>query len=336
MIDRRRFIGMVAAGVASTLRPAHGQSPGKVWRIGFLSTGSPAAPGVPDPADAFWQRLRELGYVEGANLVVERRFAEAKLERLPDLAAHIVRFNPDLIVTRASPANLAARNASGTIPIVMATSQDPVREGVVASQARPGGNVTGMMFANTAGTIGKRLQLLKETIPHMSRLAFVPGSPPSTAPSPGSIIYRKHTEEAAKALGLQLQIVWVEDPSNLRDAFARMVEGRADAAFFTESPSYILHAKQIAELALKHRMPTMFGAKEHVEAGGLMSYGISIPAVFRRAAEMVDKVLRGAKPADMPIEQPTKFELAINLGTAKALGLTIPPLLLLRADQVIA
>jgi putative tryptophan/tyrosine transport system substrate-binding protein len=335
MIDRRRFIGVVAAGAATTLGPAIGQSPGKVWRLGFLSTGSQPAPGVADPADAFWQRLRELGYVEGANLVVERRFAEAKLERLPDLAAQIVRFNPDLIVTRASPANLAAKNASATIPIVMATSQDPVREGVVASQARPGGNVTGMMFANTAGTIGKRLQLLKEAIPGISRLAFLPGSPPSATPNPGSIIYRKDTEEAAKAIGLQLQIVWVEDPSRWRDAFATMVGGRADAAFFTESPSYIFHAKQIAELALEHRMPTMFGAREHVEAGGLMSYGLSIPAVFRRAAEMVDKVLRGAKPADMPIEQPTMYELAINLATAKALGLTIPPSLRLRADQVI-
>jgi putative ABC transport system substrate-binding protein len=217
----------------------------------------------------------------------------------------------------------------------MATSQDPIREGVVATQARPGGNVTGMMFANTAGTIAKRLQLLMEAIPRMSRLAFVPGSPPSATPSPGSIIYRKDTEEAAGAMGLQLQIVWVEDPSAWRDAFAAMVEGRAEAAFFTEAPSYIFHAKRIAELALEHRMPTMFGAREHVEAGGLMSYGLSIPAVFRRAAEMVDKVLRGAKPADMPIEQPTKYELAINLRTAKALGLTIPRSLLMRADQVI-
>jgi putative ABC transport system substrate-binding protein len=330
MIDRRRFIAMVGASAAVASRRTIGQST-KVWRIGFLSGGSTPTRGTPDPADALWQRLRELGYVEGVNLFVESRFAEGRPDRVPNLAAELVRLNPDIIVTRASSAALAAKKATSTIPIVMASSLDPVREGVVASLARPGGNVTGMMFASDSAIIAKRLQLLKDAITRMSRLAVAPGS----APIEATMIWVRDAEEAAKALGVELQVLWVKDPSNWGNEFAAMVDRRADALYLAESPTYIRHAKHIADLALKNRMPTMFGAREHVEAGGLMSYGLNLPAVFRRAAELVDKVLKGAKPADMAVEQPTKYELLINLKTAKALGITIPSALLARADEVI-
>lgn len=332
MIDRRRFIGMVATGIAATVGPANGQSPGKVWRIGYLSYGDSPGWGNRD-LYPMWQRLRELGYVEGVNLVVDYRYAEGKVERLPELAAELIRLKPDLIVSRASPANLAAKNATSTIPIVMATGMDPVREGVVASIARPGGNVTGMMFASDANIIAKRIQLLKEAIPRMSRLATVVPHRPNR--DPGVDIWGRDTERAANSLGVQVQALWVEDPATWADAFAAMVKGRADAVYLIEAPTFAPRGKQIADLALKHRMPTLFGARDHVEAGGLMSYGLNVRAVFRRAAEMVDKVLRGAKPADMPIEQPTKYELVVNLKTAKALGMTIPNSLLARADEAI-
>ena len=330
-IDRRRFVAWAVAGALAASLPTRAQQ-ATVWRIGFLSTGSPPAPSIPDPADALWQRLRELGYVEGVNLVVEKRFADGKLDRLPELAAQLVGSNPDLIVTRGSTAGLTAKKATGAIPIVMSSSMDPVREGIVTSLARPGGNVTGMMFASDTGVIAKRLQLLKEAIPRTVRVAIVPGAP---TPTPSGANWVRDSEEAANALGLQVQTVWVPDPSNWVDAFNAMVQGRADAVSIAESPSYIHHAKHIADLALKSRLPTAFGAREHVEAGGLMSYGLNLPAVFRRAGDFVDKILKGAKPADIPIEQPTKYELLINLKTAKSLGIGIPNSLLAGADEVI-
>jgi putative ABC transport system substrate-binding protein len=330
-IDRRRFVGWAVTSVLATSRPSRAQQT-KVWRIGFLSAGSAPARGTPDPADAMWLRLGELGYVEGVNLIVESRFAEGRPDRVADLAAELVRLSPDILVTRASSAALAAKKATGTIHIVMASSLDPVREGIVASLARPGGNVTGMMFASDSRIIGKRLQLLKDAIPRMSRLAVAPGG---QAPIEATRIWVKDAEEAAKGLGVQLQVLWVQDPSNWRNEFAAMVDSRADALYLAENPTYIRHAKHIADLALKNRLPTMFGAREHVEAGGLMSYGLNLPAVFRRAAELVDKVLKGAEPADIPIEQPTKYELLINLKTAKSLGIGIPNSLLAGADAVI-
>jgi putative ABC transport system substrate-binding protein len=329
MIDRRSFVRWAVGGALATSFPARAQQ-AKVWQIGFLSAGSAPAPGVSDPADAFWQRLRELGYAEGATLVVERRFAEGKGARLPELAAELARLKPDVIVTRGSPSNMAAKNATATIPIVMASGLDPVREGVVASLARPGGNVTGMMFASDARIIAKRLQLLKEALPRMSRLAVAARSDKGA-----DAIWLKDTEDSAKVMDISLHVLIVEDAPAWSDAFAAMVATRADAVYLIESPNYIAHAKMIADLALRNRMPSMFGADEHVRAGGLMSYGLDLPAVFRRAAELVDKVLKGAKPADIPIEQPTKYELVVNLRTAKALGIAIPNSLLARADEVI-
>jgi putative ABC transport system substrate-binding protein len=330
MIDRRKFVAMVAGSAVMVSVPARAQQSGKTWRLAYLSYGSAPAPGKPDPEDAFWVRLRELGYVEGKNLVVERRYADGKTERLPELAAELVRLNPDVIATRAVPASQAAKAATSTIPIVMATGIDPVREGIVASYAKPGGNVTGMMFGAGTAIITQRLQLLKEVVPSLSRLAFVPG-----IPGPAADNWLKDFGEVAPPLGVKVQAVWVKEPSNWNDAFAEMVGGQAQAVYTVESPTYIANAKHIADLAIKHRMPTMFGAREHVEAGGLISYGVNIPAVFRRAAEIVDKVLKGAKPADLPIETPPKHELVVNLMTAKAIGVTVPSSLLAKADTVI-
>ncbi len=330
MIDRRSFLAMVAAGAAVSTTWAQGQPASRKWRIGYLSAGVTPTRGTPDPADALWKRLRELGYAEGANLVVDVRYAEGNSARLPELAAELVRLGPDVIVTRGSPSNMAAKNATVTIPIVMASGLDPVREGVVASLARPGGNVTGMMFASDARIIAKRLQLLREALPRLSRLAVA-----ARSGAGGDAIWLKDTADAARALDLQLQVLIVADATAWSDAFAAMVAARADAVYLIESPNYIAYARPIADLALKHRMPSMFGADEHVKAGGLMSYGLDLPAVFRRAAELVDKVFKGAKPADMPIEQPTKYELVINLGTAKALGIAMPKSLLAAADELI-
>jgi putative ABC transport system substrate-binding protein len=296
--------------------------------MGFLSSSSSPRPGTPDPADALWQRLRELGYVEGANLAVDRRFADGRIERLDELAAELVRLNPDILVTRSSPANMAAKRSTSTIPVVMASGLDPVREGVVASIARPGGNVTGMMFASDSNIIAKRLQLLKEAIPRLARLALFAGTS-ATVNAP----WIRDAEAAAKSLAVQVvQVHEMQEPSKLGGIFSAMVEGRAEAAYFIESPTLIQYAAQIADVAMGARMPTMFGAREHVEAGGFMSYGLNLPAVFRRAAELVDKVLKGAKPADMPIEQPTKYELVINLRTARALGIALPGPLVTTAE----
>ena len=329
MIDRRKFVAMMAGGAVMVSVPARAQQSGKTWRLAYLSFSSAPAPGKPDVEEALWVRLRELGYVEGANLVVERRYS-TKTEALPDLAAELVRLNPDVIVSRAVPANQAAKAATSTIPIVMATGIDPVREGIVASYEKPGGNVTGMMFGAGKGLITQRLQLLKEVVPGFSRLAFVPG-----IPGPGADNWLKDFGEVAPPLGVKVQTVWVKDPSNWNDAFAETVGGQAQAVYIIEAPFYIANAKHIADLAIKHRMPTMFGISQHVEAGGLMSYGVNIPAVFRRAAEIVDKVLKGAKPADLPIESPPKYELVINLATAKAIGVTVPSALLAKAYTVI-
>jgi putative ABC transport system substrate-binding protein len=332
MIARRTFLAGTGAVLLAAPLSAQAQQTGKVYRIGYLSNGFAATPARPvRPLEALRQRLRELGYVEGVNVVIEYRFAEGNNERLPALAAELVRLKPDVIVIRSSPAAVAAKKASGTIPIVMEVSLDAVREGIVASLARPGGNVTGMTLVSDPDLIGKRLQLLKEVLPRASRLAIVG----PTRPSRAGEVWLKDTEAAAKTLGLTVEVLETKDPSRWDEVFAAAVGKRVDALYPIESPAYAFYAKHIAEVALKHRIPTVFGYREYVDAGGLLSYGPNPAAMGRRAAEIVDKVLKGAKPADLPVEQPTKFDLVINLKTAKALGLTIPQSVLGRADEVI-
>ena len=330
----RRFVSILALAILLAPFAADAQQPGKVYRLSFLSPGFTPTSATPDRLlDAFRQRLRELGYREGENLVIEYRFAEGKAERLPALAVELVRLNPDVFVTNGSGATSAAKKATGTIPIVMASSLDPVREGLVASLARPGGNVTGVTIMSDSDLIAKRLQLLKEVLPEASRLAIVPSLPRPF--SRAAEIWLRDTEAAAKALGFTVEVLEVKDPSRWNEVFVAAVAKRVDALYPTEHPAFRFHAKHIADLAVKHRVPTVFGNREHVAAGGLLSYGADRPANLRRAAELVDKILKGAKPADLPVEQPTKFELVINLKTAKALGLTIPQSVLIRADEVI-
>jgi len=268
--------------------------------------------------------------VEGQNIAIEYRWAEGRFERLPDLAAELVRLKVDVIVSVVTQASLAAKNATRTIPIVMVAAGDPLGSGLVASLARPGGNVTGpsSMYAELAG---KQLELLKETVPKVSRVAVLWN--PANAVWQAQML--RATEVAARALGLQLQLLEARGPDELEGAFAAMTRERASALLVQVDVIFALHARRLADLAAKRHLPAMYGSREHVEAGGLMSYAPNIPDLFRRAATYVDKILKGAKPADLPVEQPTRFELIINLKTAKALGLTIPPSLLVRADQVI-
>jgi putative ABC transport system substrate-binding protein len=321
-------LGLLAAPLA-----AEAQQPGKIYRIGFLSLGSPPTSVTPSSGiEAFRQRLREFGYVEGRNVVIESRWGQGKLETLPALAAELVNLPVDIIVTVATATALAAQKATGTIPIVMATSADPVLGGVVQSLARPGGNVTGLTLM-TPDLTSKRLQLLKETVPGLSHVAAVHD------PHPPHLIlaqWIKENEAAARAFGLKLQVVDVGmDPSKWSEVFTFMAKAGVGGLSVIESPAFVSSRTRLAELAVRHGLPTMFPFREHAEAGGLMSYGPNILDLFRRSATYVDKILKGAKPADLPIEQSTKFELVINLRTAKVLGLTIPPAVLARADEVI-
>ena len=291
---------------------------------------APLAAEAQQGGKAFRQGLRDLGYVEGQNIAIEYRWAEGRFERLPDLAAELVRLKVDVIVSVVTQASLAAKNATRTIPIVMVAAGDPLGSGLVASLARPGGNVTGpsSMLAELAG---KELELLKETVPNVSRVAVLWN--PANAVWQAQML--RATEVAARALGLQLQLLEARGPDELEGAFAAMTRERASALLVQVDVIFALHARRIADLAAKRRLPAMYGSREHVEAGGLISYAPNVPDVFRRAATYVDKILKGAKPADLPVEQPTKFELVINLKTAKALGLTIPQAVLIRADEVI-
>jgi putative ABC transport system substrate-binding protein len=273
--------------------------------------------------------LRELGYVEGKSIVIEYRWAEGKFDRLPDLAAELVRLKVNVIVTVGPPATRAAKEATSTIPIVMAQDDDPVGNGFIASLARPGGSITGL--ATLAPEIsGKRLELLKETIPRLSRVAVLGNST-----RPGNAQLVKETELAAGALGVKLQYLDVLSSKDIETAFRAASKGRADAVLVLASPIVRDQSTQIADLAAKNRLPAMYSNSEYVETGGLMSYAADIVVMFRRAATYVDKILKGAKPADLPVEQPTKFELIINLKAAKQIGVTIPPNVLARADKVI-
>jgi putative tryptophan/tyrosine transport system substrate-binding protein len=313
-------LGLLAAPLAA---PAQ-QLPGKTARIGLLFFVS-----TPFLDEAFRQGLRELGYVEGQNIVIEYRSAEGKDERLPGLAAELVRLKVDVIVAASPPATEAAKQATSTIPIVFTVSGDPVAEGFVASLARPGGNLTGLATISPE-LVGKQLEMLKGVAPKVTRVAVLQN--PSTGLHPVAL---RQAEGAARALGVQLQILEARTPSEIDAAFAAMSSRRAGGVLVLRDAMFRAQRTQIAALAAKSRLPAVYGFREQAEAGGLMAYGASVPHMFRRAATYVDKILKGAKPADLPVEQPTKFELVINLKTAKALGLTIPPSLLGQADQVI-
>jgi putative ABC transport system substrate-binding protein len=305
---------------------AQAQQP-KKFHLGYLET----TPSSTNSArhEAFRQGLHDLGYVEGKNIVIEWRSAEGKLDRLPALAAELVRLKVEVIVTAGPTVTRAPKEATVTVAIVMAVDTDPVGNGFVASLARPGGNITGLSFLSPEIS-GKQLELLKEIVPKLSRMAVIGNS---TEPAnPQSL---KEIELAAGTFGVQLQYLDVLGPKHIETAFPAATKGRADAILVLPSPVFNTHRKQIADLAAKSRLPAIYYAPDWVEDGGLVSYGVSFTDLFRRAATYVDKILKGAKPADLPVEQPTKFELAINLKAAKQIGLTIPPNVLARADRVI-
>ena len=319
-------IVILAFSIFVTPPAAEVQQPPKVPQIGFQSAAFPSA--ISARTEAFRQGLRELGYVEGKNIVIEWRYAEGKLDRLPALAAELVRLKVDVIVTAAPSSTRSAKEATSTIPIVMVYDDDPVGNGFIASLARPGGNITGL--SSLAPEIsGKQLELLKEMDPRLSRVAVLRTSP---------LRYARQVEEmerAAGALKVQLQYLDVGGPNDIETAFREAREGRADAVLMLASPILESHRTQVADLAVKNRLPTISHVSEFVEAGGLMSYGVSFIDLYRRAATYVDKILKGTKPADIPVEQPIKFELVLNLQAAQQIGLTIPPILLFQADKVI-
>jgi putative tryptophan/tyrosine transport system substrate-binding protein len=329
-IQNRKLVGIIALIIAFAMcgAVATAQQPTKVPRIGYFQAPPPSA--VAARTEAFQQGLRELGYVEGKNIVLERRFADGKSERVPALAAELVHLKVDVIVTGGSILTRAAKEATVTIPIVMAQDIDPVSNGFVASLARPGGNVTGL--STLAPEIsGKRLELLKEIIPRLSRVAIL-----GTSSQPGNAQQFKESELAAQAFGVKLQYLDVLSPKDIEPAFRESSKARADAVVMMVAGAVAAaHRTQISELAVKSRLPTMYPQNTYVEAGGLMSYGVSFPDLDRRAATYVDKILKGRKPAELPVEQPKKFEFVINLKAAKQIGLTIPPNVLVRADKVI-
>jgi putative ABC transport system substrate-binding protein len=304
---------------------AEAQQPKKVPRLGFLSPTSDDS-----RVEAFRQGLRELGYIEGQNIAIEYRWADGKFDRLPDLALELVRLKVDVVVAVVTQASLAAKMATGTIPVVMIGVSDPVGSGLVVSLARPGANITGTS-SMTAEIIGKQLELIKETLPKISRVAALwnPANPIFQA------IQRRETEVAARALGMQLQFVEARAPDEIDRAFARVAKERMRALLVLNDPVFTAQRKQIADLSAKHRFPTVSGTREYTEVGGLMAYGPSFPDMYRRAAYYVDRILKGTKPADLPVEQPLKFVIIIILKTATRIGLTIPPNVLARADKVI-
>jgi len=331
MMDRRAFIAGAIAFSAEPLA-AGAQQAAKIARIGYLVTGSLESPETRPILDAFRQALRERGYAEGQNIVIEYRAADGKIERGPGLATELARLKVNLIVVGATPLARAAQQATTTIPIVAFAMGDPVGDGLVASLARPGGNITGLTFLGPE-LVPKRLELLKEALPRVSRVAALW--------HPGAFSERtttdmlKQTEAAARTLGVQLQLVGVRGSDEFDRAFSSMTKERAEALVVFPSTMLFNERRRIVDLAAKRRLPAMYNAREFAALGGLISYGASLTDLSRRSATYVDKILKGAKPGDLPVEQPTKFALVINLRTAKALGLTIPPSLLQRADEVI-
>jgi putative tryptophan/tyrosine transport system substrate-binding protein len=311
----------------TTAPVAHAQQPKNVSRIGYLSSDSPSTIAV--RIEAFRQGLRGLGHVEGKNIVIEWRFAEGKADRLPGLAAELVGVKVEVIVTSGPAATRAAKEATTTIPIVTAQDPDPVGDGLVASLARPGGNITGL--STLAPEIsGKRLELVKEIVPRLSRVAVL-----GSSTVPGNAQALKESELAARALGVQLQFLDVRGVKDIEPAFRAAAKGRADAVLVLQSPVFVNERRQLADLAVKSRLPAIYDREEFVDDGGLICYGTNFAELSRRAATYVDKILKGAKPADLPVEQPMKFEFIINLKAAKQIGLTIPPNVLARADRVI-
>jgi putative tryptophan/tyrosine transport system substrate-binding protein len=325
-MDRRAFLGALGILMPVTLEA---QSAGTVHRIGILGNVPLTNPGSAQLWGEFARGLRDLGYVDGQNIAIEYLSSDGKYETLPTLAASLVAHKANVIVAPAAQNVLAARRATQTIPIVMVSVGDPVGNGLVAGLARPGGNVTGTSFL-TSATVGKQLELLKQIAPHASRLAVL-----LNPANPGHPLVLQEARAAAPSLGVQLQAIHVRGSAELERAFADMTTQRAGAVFVPWDGTFLVHLARMVQLAASTRVSALYGQRGYVDAGGLASYGPSAPESFRRAAAYVDKILKGAKPGDLPIEQPTKFELVINLKTAKALGLTIPQSLLLQADEVI-
>jgi len=328
-MDRRVFITVVTGSLLAAPLATEAQEASKAARIGYLAANRAAGLHL---QEAFLQGLRDLGYVEGRNLVIEFRDAGGNLDRLPALAAELVALKVDVIVAPSTVAAPIAKQATKTLPIVFALVADPVGSGLVTSLARPGGNVTGLSVLATE-IVGKRLELLKQAVPGVSRVAVLwqPGSADERAQRD----QLKEAEVAARALGMRLQFVEARGPSDFDRAFSEMVRARAAALILLGHVGFFSERRHLVDLTAKNRLPAVYAAREFVDAGGLMSYAVNFQDVFRRCAVYVDKILKGAKPGDLPVEEPTKFELVINLKAAKALGLTMPPSLLQRADRVI-
>jgi putative ABC transport system substrate-binding protein len=321
-VKRREFIRVVGGAVAWPLA-AYAQEPGKVWRMGFL------AQGYEKFYDALFDGLKDLGYQEGRNLLVERRYAEGRAERFQEFAAEMVRLKVDVIIVSTTPAGFAVKSPATNIPVVFPNAISPVESGLIAGLAHPGGNITGGA-AQTAALSTKRLEILKEVVPGLSRGAVL-----WNAANPALAYPWKMTQNAARALGVELEPIEVRSPKDIEAAFAKMAEARPDALIVLQDALTLQHRKEIIDFTVERRLPGMFVAREWVTSGGLMSYGENLAEMYRRGAYFVDKILKGAKPADLPVEQVTKFELIINLKTAKAMGWTIPPEILVTADDVI-
>jgi putative tryptophan/tyrosine transport system substrate-binding protein len=329
-VDRRRFLLTSLGWTLAAALGAEAQQAAKIARIGFLSLNLSPNPHL---HEAFLQGLRDLGYVEGHNVMIEYRDAEGKFERLPALAAELIALKVDVIVTGGgTPPALAAKQATSTLPIVFASAPDPVTDGLVSSLARPGGNVTGSSNVNPE-LVGKCLEQLKLALPGASRIAVL--EPPGAVPERTRKDILNGADVAARALGVRLQVVGARTPADIDRAFSEVRRARANGLAVLSTPMFASERRRLVDLAAKNRLPTVYSFRVYVDAGGLMSYGPNVPEMSRRAAAYVDKILKGAKPADLPVEQPTKFELVINLKTARTLGLTMPPSLLGRADQVV-
>ena len=325
--SRRAFVMALGGCLLAWPRAAEAQQAGKPFRVGRLS---PSLQETDAPLlDAFRKGMHELGWIEGQTFTIEDRFAEGKPDRLPDLAADLVRQRVDVILAGSHPGALAAKNATATIPVVMVSTADPVAGGLVANFARPTGNLTGVTGLGQV-LIAKRLEVLKGAVPGLRHVAVLT-NPASAYTAP----FLKQREDIARELGVQLRVLEADAPDRLKNAFAAMVRDRAGALMVLTDIMFITHRRAIVELAARHRLPAVYGEREYVNDGGLMCYGANLEDMYRRAAFYVDRILKGARPADLPIEQPTKFDLVINLKTARVLGLKIPQSLLLRADQVI-